>query len=387
MNKAFFIVPLLLIFGVCFLRIGLVKAEENYPLPQNAAVSGFVGNAQTYPLSCESRAAADVAAYWGVAASEKDIFHSLPSSDDPNIGFVGDVNGKWGNIPPADYGVHAVPIAAVLQRFGLEAQAVSGITFEELQTELALGRPVIVWVVGVVWNGIPQQYVTSQGNVVTVAAFEHTMVAIGYNPETITLVNSGDGKSAEYAISDFLASWGVLNNMAVFVKGKRNDLQTPPAPSGSSPAVVSPLPQLPTAAPVLAPSTLIWQYIVQEGDTLSALAEKWNIPLSDLAAYNHLIPPYDLLRGQVLFIPFTAVRPASPEPSSVIELPQQPTIGLTPEWESSTPTASVRVYTVQRGDYLAKLAREWGTTWQEIARINGIGYPYQIYAGQALRIP
>jgi uncharacterized protein YvpB len=177
------------------------------------------GNAQTYPLSCESRAAADIAVFWGVAASEKDIFQALPSSDDPNIGFVGDVNGKWGNIPPHDYGVHAAPIAAVLQRFGLEAQAVTGITFEELQTELALGRPVIVWVVGVVWNGIPQQYVTSQGNVVTVAAFEHTMVAIGYGPETITLVNSGDGKSAEYAISDFLASWGVLNNMAVFVKG------------------------------------------------------------------------------------------------------------------------------------------------------------------------
>ncbi len=386
MNKAFLILPLLLIFGACFSRIGLVKAEEGYPLPQSAAVSGFVGNAQTYPLSCESRAAADIAAYWGIAASEKDILQALPSSDDPNIGFVGDVNGKWGNIPPQDYGVHAAPIADVLQRFGLEAQAVSGIAFNELQTELALGRPVIVWVVGVVWNGIPQQYVTSQGNVVTVAAFEHTMVAVGYGPETITLVNSGDGKSAEYAISDFLASWGVLNNMAVFVKGKRDSVQTPTVASVLAPTRVSVLTPLPTAAPELAPPTLIWQYIVQEGDTLSALAEKWNVPLSDLASYNQLTPPYALLRGQVLFIPFTAVRLVSPVPSSTIESPQQPSNGL-PEMVSSTPVPPYRVYTVKRGDYLAKLAREWGTTWQEIARINGIGYPYQIYAGQVLQIP
>jgi len=386
MNKALLILPLLLILWGCFSWIGLVKAEEGYPLPQSAAVSGFVGNAQTYPLSCESRAAADIAVFWGVAASEKDIFQALPSSDDPNIGFVGDVNGKWGNIPPHDYGVHAAPIAAVLQRFGLEAQAVTGITFEELQTELALGRPVIVWVVGVVWNGIPQQYVTSQGNVVTVAAFEHTMVAVGYGPETITLVNSGDGKSAEYAISDFLASWGVLNNMAVFVKGKRDSVQTPTAASVLAPTQVSVLTPFPTMIPELAPPTLIWQYIVQEGDTLSALAEKWNVSLSDLAAYNQLTPPYTLLRGQVLFIPFTVVRLVSPVPSSVIELPQQPINGV-PEMVSSTPVPPYRVYTVKRGDYLAKLAREWGTTWQEIARINGIGYPYQIYAGQVLQIP
>jgi LysM repeat protein len=44
-------------------------------------------------------------------------------------------------------------------------------------------------------------------------------------------------------------------------------------------------------------------------------------------------------------------------------------------------------YTVQPGDYLARLAREWGVNWQDVAQINGIPFPFQLVTGQVLKIP
>jgi len=72
----------------------------------------IIGHGQSLPLSCESRSAADWASYFGVAIDELEFLGRLPISDNPEIGFVGDVNGNWGKIPPDSYGVHAGPVAA-----------------------------------------------------------------------------------------------------------------------------------------------------------------------------------------------------------------------------------------------------------------------------------
>jgi uncharacterized protein YvpB/LysM repeat protein len=44
-------------------------------------------------------------------------------------------------------------------------------------------------------------------------------------------------------------------------------------------------------------------------------------------------------------------------------------------------------YSVQQGDYLVALAKRFSTTWQELAELNSIGYPYTIYPGQVLQLP
>ena len=43
-------------------------------------------------------------------------------------------------------------------------------------------------------------------------------------------------------------------------------------------------------------------------------------------------------------------------------------------------------YTVKAGDNLTHIAARYGTTWQAIARLNGIPNPNVIHAGQKLRI-
>jgi LysM repeat protein len=42
---------------------------------------------------------------------------------------------------------------------------------------------------------------------------------------------------------------------------------------------------------------------------------------------------------------------------------------------------------VKSGDTLSEIAAAHGTTWQEIARLNGITDPKRIHVGQVLKLP
>jgi uncharacterized protein YvpB len=188
-------------------------------LPEVFFIKDISGRGQAFPLSCESRSATDLARFWGVKFSETTFFSSLPTSDNPEKGFVGSVFGHWGQIPPKPYGVHARPVALALRKFGLNARAHYGMTLEELKFEIANGRPVVVWVVGRVWKGTPINYNAKDGSEVTVARYEHTMLAYGYDKAGIYLIDAGSGTRKNYSYKNFTASWGVLGNMAVTAKG------------------------------------------------------------------------------------------------------------------------------------------------------------------------
>ena len=47
---------------------------------------------------------------------------------------------------------------------------------------------------------------------------------------------------------------------------------------------------------------------------------------------------------------------------------------------------ATQTYTVKSGDTLSSIASKYGTTYQELARINGISNPNKIYPGQVLKI-
>lgn len=110
----------------------------------------------------------------------------------------------------------------------------------------------------------------------------------------------------------------------------------------------------PTATPV--PGQ--FQYTVQWGDTLYALARRYNTTVEAIVALNAL-PNANFIRvGQVLSIPGSAPSPGAGT-----------------------------VYTVQPGDTLYSLARRYGTTVEAIQQANGIVNPWYIRVGQQLTIP
>lgn len=191
--------------------------ETSSPLfPDKFYITDIKGHRQFYSIGCEAAAAVDWARYFGVTINEKEFQDELPISDNPDLGFVGDVEGSWGHIPPEDYGVHAGPVAALLRDYGLNAKAAKGLTLDDIKASVAKGNPVIVWVIGNVTYGTPEEYVDSEGNVTTVAAYEHVVIVTGYGSQTIRYMNN----SEIYEVTNklFSASWGVLGNMAIYLE-------------------------------------------------------------------------------------------------------------------------------------------------------------------------
>jgi uncharacterized protein YvpB len=182
--------------------------------PNSALIQDFVGHPQRLALSCESRSAADWANFFGVAVDEREFFYALPVSDDPDVGFVGSVNGVWGQLPPRAYGVHAGPVVRLLQKFGVPATFQINTPWTSVQNEVAAGRPVIVWVTGHVEPGKGVFYTArSDGHQTVVARYEHTVILLGYEPDKVRVEDEGH----EYLrpLSVFLESWGALRNMAI----------------------------------------------------------------------------------------------------------------------------------------------------------------------------
>jgi uncharacterized protein YvpB len=164
--------------------------------------------------SAEARSAVDWAAYFGVTIGENSFQSNLPSSDDPDSGFVGDPNGAEGQLPPNAYGVHAGPVANLLNDYGLSAKPVHGYSYDDIRRQVSAGYPVIVWVYGNVWSGgIPVSYTASNGHTSTVTAFEHTVIVIGYDSSYVYVLDGGIKYARDLWV--FKNSWSTLGNMAV----------------------------------------------------------------------------------------------------------------------------------------------------------------------------
>lgn len=53
---------------------------------------------------------------------------------------------------------------------------------------------------------------------------------------------------------------------------------------------------------------------------------------------------------------------------------------------TTNPQNATKTYIVKSGDTLSAIASKFGTTYQEIAKKNGIANPNKIYPGQVLKI-
>jgi hypothetical protein len=90
----------------------------------------------------------------------------------------------------------------------------------------------------------------------------------------------------------------------------------------------------PTAMPIASPTpSHPVAYVVQEGDTLSGIAQAYGMPIQDLMAANGIANPNLLQVGQTLIIPFptpvpSAETPAAPPPEEAPLFTPLPTLTL-----------------------------------------------------------
>ena len=104
-------------------------------------------------------------------------------------------------------------------------------------------------------------------------------------------------------------------------------------------------------------------YTVQRGDTLWAIARRYGTTVGEIAEINNISNPNLIYPGQELRIPTNS----------------------TTEGEETRGTGDI-IYTVQRGDTLSKIAREYNVTVDHIVELNDITNPNLIYPGEKLRI-
>ena len=191
---------------------------EGTPLPTRVRLD-VKGRVQARSLSCESRSACDVLAWWGRDVSEAVFFEGLARSDNPEHGFVGSVDDPGGGLPPAGYGVYEEPVAARLRDFGARTQAVRDADLEGLRRQIAQRRPVLVWATAGLDAPEPRHLVDGEGRGFVAVPYEHTFLAVGYTPGRIVLLDPATGRTREVAYGTFDRSWATLGRRAVTVDG------------------------------------------------------------------------------------------------------------------------------------------------------------------------
>lgn len=168
---------------------------------------------QSHNLSCESAAAAMVAQYYDLPLSEAQVIAALPGSDNPYLGFRGNIDGPPGGIE--DYGVYAGPILDVLNDHGLRAELVQG-SLEGIKAAIAGGRPVIAWITYDCQYSTPVTR-TVDGTVVSLVPYQHAVVVTGYNRDGVWANDPWDGQEDFYATVDFERALAYFGDMAIMV--------------------------------------------------------------------------------------------------------------------------------------------------------------------------
>jgi LysM repeat protein len=133
-------------------------------------------------------------------------------------------------------------------------------------------------------------------------------------------------------------------------------------------------------------------YTVRSGDTLAAIAARFNISLDDLRAANPGLDPAALSVGDVVRLPegVEATAPTSTPPAAE-ETPTEPPApeptNTSEPAPTPTPSSLGQTYVVKSGDIPETIAAQFGITVAELLAANPGVNPNNLQVGQVLIIP
>ena len=181
---------------------------------------------QEHSLSCEAAALRIALNYKGAGVTESQLLSQLPFDPtpkngniwgDPDVGFVGDINGK---MPRTGYGVHWGPINDLANRYR-PSEIIVGWSPAQVAREIANGNPIIAWgVAGTRPRRIYWQ--TPEGKTVRAALIEHTRVITGFSgpveKPTGFFVMDPIYREIYYPVTKFYKNWEYLDVYGIVIR-------------------------------------------------------------------------------------------------------------------------------------------------------------------------
>lgn len=151
------------------------------------------------------------------------------------------------------------------------------------------------------------------------------------------------------------------------------------------------LPGAPVAAPARPAAAASSTYTVADGDTLWSIAVQFNTSTAALVEANHLEDADRLALGTQLVVPGGRAS-AAPVPSAPAATPAPapaPAPAAAPSRSTAAPS-SKRImvpYTVQSGETLSQIAKQFDVRSDAIAQASGVDDPNRIVVGTVLKVP
>lgn len=238
------------------------------------------------------------------------------------------------------------------------------------------------------WNSLPPPYTLSIGQMLLVSpprGQSAVVTAPTATPPRVTAPSAGSGSGQHivqagetlYSIArrygytvEQVASWNYLAPPYGLSVGQVLLV----SPGGSAPVTTTPT----TSAPVS--SGTASYHTVAAGETLYSISRSYGNSVEQIAAWNRLTPPYTLSTGQRLIV---GQGGSGTTQTGFSRMSSLPTLSQS---SASTARGSIGFHTVQPGETLASIARDYRLTTHDLSVWNGIGMPYTVYPGQRLLI-
>jgi membrane-bound lytic murein transglycosylase D len=142
------------------------------------------------------------------------------------------------------------------------------------------------------------------------------------------------------------------------------------------------------------PSAEADTHVVEAGETLWTISQKYGIRLASLKSKNRIRKDADLRPGMVLNLKESRKRgekiPMYQEPtpasSSPVSSPSQVNANPVQSKESRPSSVTESSHTVRAGETLFSISKKYGLSVEELKQLNGIGSQNLITVGQKLRI-
>ena len=126
---------------------------------------------------------------------------------------------------------------------------------------------------------------------------------------------------------------------------------------------------------------LTTSYQVKSGDTLSGIAERFNITIADIRRLNPGQTDDNIFVGQILTIE------SSNAPTTNTQVPASPTATSVPASPTAVASQTTILYLVEPGDAAILIAETFGITFDELQSLNPGVDLATIFIGQALNVP